>query len=349
MALLTRKPILLNSDFENHDNPFYENNQVLKSVTHSSLPSAAEDVLLSKGSQTYHAVNNVLAHLLDNDRFIAEYIAKLQNQSVSKGRAAEAFSQNVTALTSNIYEKAYEQHIESYHENPELVPLSTLYREYLKADCSNLDVEAATKNFTKTEKFGGCTFLSNDFVSKIEFNDSPTVRLASNYVNVAVKNSYTNNKFMTQMAAAQQMANMTSVPSTRESTYIYKEYISGKKELYIYIPSTFTFYNEQLSSGTAHNPHADATYVRIKLNKRHFQLNHIYNLQINGQSLPLMIHKDKKAYFSDQILPSIARTICTSISSDNNIDSIYDENTNLYTLYFCCYGTDAQAIKILAD
>jgi hypothetical protein len=26
MALLTRKPILLNSDFENHNNPFYENN-----------------------------------------------------------------------------------------------------------------------------------------------------------------------------------------------------------------------------------------------------------------------------------------------------------------------------------
>lgn len=349
MALLTRKPILLNSDFENHDNPFYENNQVLRSVAHTSLPSSTEDITLSKSSQVYHAVNNVLAHLLDNDRFIAEYISKLQNQSISKDRAKTAFAQNVTTLTSDIYEKAYEQHIKDYHDNPELVPLSTLYKEYLRADCLNLDLDSAAKSFVKTDEFDGCTFLSNDFVSKIEFNDSPTVRLATNYVNVAVMNTSTNNKFMTQMAASQQIASMASVPSTRESTYIYKEYISGKKELYIYIPSTFTFYNEQLSSGTTHNPHTDATYVRIKLNKRHFQLNHIYNMQINGQSLPLMIHKDSNTYFSDQILPSIVRTICTSKSSDNNVDSAYDENTNMYTLYFCCYGTDAQAIKLLAE
>lgn len=356
MGLLSKKPILLNDNFDHYNDPFYSNNQLYNITTHQSLPFNKKEVLVPYNSQVYCCpVNKALHHLLDNDKYIVEYFSKIQNQSMTTAQGEQAFNQNIQTLTSNIYENTFNTHYSIYHPSKYpttadgQIPLSTVYREYLKADCSNLDIEEAAKQFVKTEKINNCTIIKNDLVSYIEFDDSPNVRSATNYIGVAISNKYTNHKFMTAIIQSKSQAATTTIPNTSNTKYIYKEYYSGKKEFYIYIPSTFTFYNELDSLNLETNPHNDVTYIRIKLNKRHFDINHIYNIQINGQSLPLMIHKDKYTYFSDQILPSMVRTVCTSISSDNNSDTMYDENTNLYSIYFCCYGTDAQAIKILAD
>lgn len=72
-------------------------------------------------------------------------------------------------------------------------------------------------------------------------------------------------------------------------------------------------------------------------------------MEICGQSLPLQIHANTMSCFNDCPQPSIVRTVCTSGSLDSNVDVAYDDDTNILTLLFCCYGTDAQAIRILAS
>ena len=65
------------------------------------------------------------------------------------------------------------------------------------------------------------------------------------------------------------------------TSYIYKEWLSGIKELYIHIPTTFTMYNENPHANDAsyyayENVKNNATLLKITINRRHFNLNNIY-------------------------------------------------------------------------
>lgn len=189
--------------------------------------------------------------------------------------------------------------------------------------------------------------ISNDVIVDIEYNDSPTVRRATNYVNVTVLNKKTRGVFRQNIV--EQVSILDTVPSLTECTYIYKRWLSGFKELYVYIPSTFTFYN---SNENGEDVNGNATWICLKINKRHFQFNHIYQAHICGQSLPMQIHNELSTgvtHFNDVILPSMLRTMCTSPDANTNTKMVYDSYNAQYVLYFVCYGTDAQAIRIFGD
>ena len=143
---------------------------------------------------------------------------------------------------------------------------------------------------------------------------------------------------------------MNAIPDMTDCKYIYKKWLSGFKELYIYLPTTFTFYKGlDLEYGEEH-PDKNATFIKIGINYRHFNFNHIYQAHICGQSLPMHIETTKeKPYFNDIILPSMLRSMCVSDELTNNTDMIKDNRTSMYYLYFTCYGTDAQAIRIFGD
>ena len=75
------------------------------------------------------------------------------------------------------------------------------------------------------------------------------------------------------------------------------------------MPTTFTFYNENLDG---EHVNENATWIQVKLNARHFKLNHIYQAHICGQSLPMQMHNtdESNPYFNDVVLPSMLRTMC---------------------------------------
>ena len=114
-----------------------------------------------------------------------------------------------------------------------------------------------------------------------------------------------------------------------------KKYKSNIKELYIYIPTTGTQYVNHVEgmqycsnsnyafvrsntktaiSGTV----ADLkTKLRVWLDAEHFSFNEIYNVFINGNSLPLKIFTDKdkhdegesQQYFHSYMEPSIVNSM----------------------------------------
>ena len=71
MGLLKKKDILLASDFTHAGDPFYADNQVLKTTSKNELPGDASSVLVAKGQAVFYTVDNILNKLLANDKFIS--------------------------------------------------------------------------------------------------------------------------------------------------------------------------------------------------------------------------------------------------------------------------------------
>lgn len=374
MGLLKTKPILFSSNFSHSTDPFYADNLKYKTVSQSQIPNDSTNIVVKKSQAVFFTVDNVLQKLLDNDKYINTYIQKLQNTSISKERAEEAFTQNVESLDTSCFYDTYQNHLSVHHNKKYVCPdgiskftqLEEIYNKRLRNDFSNFDIDSARgaegvdgtflhKRYEDSST-GRLSSYQQDIVINIEYDD--TVNCPTNYIAVYVCNDYTDNKFSTTLSKHVTNSIINQIPTTNQTKYIYKEWLSGMKEFYIYIPSTFTFYTEQLGeygpdgvTGAEKplNPHTKCTWIRVVMNKRHFKLNHIYQMEICGQSLPLQIHANKYSYFNDCPQPSIVRTVCMSNNHNNNTDCIYDEETNMFTMYFCCYGTDAQAIRILAD
>jgi len=68
----------------------------------------------------------------------------------------------------------------------------------------------------------------------------------------------------------------------------------------------------------------------------------------------MQIHNDDTSIsgFNDIVLPSMLRTMCTSTEEDGNEQNtslVYNSYQQQYVLYFVCYGTDEQAIRIFGD
>lgn len=374
MGLDKRKQILVREDFE--VDPFKATNQMLSAQDRSTLPASPDDVMLDRHQSVYYSVEYALKRLMQNDEFIETFLKASQSQielAVNRGLLT---SQNVdssiaTPESTQIYPSFFKLHEYEYHgatgpaysqyasqATPATFMMSAVNATYADTDMSNFDEAKALTSFQKRSDLAGNRTnamlsakndikISNDVIVDIEYNDSPTVRRATNYVNVTVLNKKTRGVFRQNIV--EQVSILDTVPSLTECTYIYKRWLSGFKELYVYIPSTFTFYN---SNEHGEDVNGNATWICLKINKRHFQLNHIYQAHICGQSLPMQIHNELSTgvtHFNDVILPSMLRTMCTSPDENTNTKMVYDSYNAQYVLYFVCYGTDAQAIRIFGD
>lgn len=311
--------------------------------------------MIDRRQSVFYSVEYALKKLLDNDKFIDEYFRRSQNQiscAVERGLLSSLNTHVDTNVGGiQIYANYLNQHRAEYHHSPAF-QLSSVDEIYVNNDMSNFDEKGASTSFQKISpsnaqiQTSNDISLSNDFVVEVEYNDSPTVRKATNYVNVSVSNAQTRNRF--RQTIASNMSIMNTIPTLAESTYIYKRWLSGFKELYIYIPTTFTVYQQ---NEDGENVNKNATWICVKINKRHFNFHHIYQAHINGQSLPMQIHNDNPSitHYNDVVLPSMLRTICTSDDPRQNTTIVYDSYQAQYVLYFVCYGTDAQAIRIFGD
>ena len=354
MALNILKPILLKDGFS--IDPLYAQNSQLSQENKYTLPSLEPDVSLDKRQSVYYSFEYVLKRLLDNDKFIDNYLKKSRNQIdyVSQDRLSNSIKideNGIDTLSSTvIYNQYFIDHIEKYHTNSSVYKLSSVAENFIKNDMSNFNESAASSVFLKKSSDGNS--LTNDIVVDVEFSED--VRKPMNYVTINVCNKMTNWKFKSSIDV--DLDAQAEIPELTSTTYIHKRWLSGMKELYIHIPTTFTVYNENLSADNddywkGENIENNFTIIQVKINGRHFQWKNIYQAYICGQSLPLQIHnKGSYPYFSDVILPSLLKTVCVQPnSSSTNTNCIYDPEQQTYTLYFTCYGTDEQAIRIFGD
>lgn len=204
---------------------------------------------------------------------------------------------------------------------------------------------------------------------------------SDSYVKVGVKNwatnvipteaTYTNDGFVNVFTDPNtgKVFDISTVP------YIVKNWRSGIKEIFIYVPSTGTYYanNPQGISNSqySYRPESRAnventtllntlptasTTLRVYLYNSYFKIKTIVAAQCTGNSLPLKIYKDNtnaddawKGVFDTTIQPSALRTLPVTVdSSVNNVSNCTDDLERIY-LDFSIYGTDAQAIRIIAE
>lgn len=74
MGLLKKKPMLFSKDFSASADPFHDENTRARAVHKSSVPNDISDVLVKKSQAVFFTVDNILQKLLDNDRFIKQYL-----------------------------------------------------------------------------------------------------------------------------------------------------------------------------------------------------------------------------------------------------------------------------------
>lgn len=359
MGLDKKKKIVVREQFK--QDLFYADNAKLSTQVCTSLPTQQEDILIAKNQSVFFSIEHALKRLVQNDKYIDQFLSRKSSGvacAVENGllSALSADSNLSSPPQLSVFENELCTHIQQYHiPSTTVCALSTVNNNYLDNDMSNIDMNGARRSFQNIQSASGTMInyglstynsiqLSNDVVINYEFDDSPTVYSPTNYINVAVCNKMTSNTFNQSMRAQATIAG--SIPNLTECKYIYKEWMSGFKELYIYVPTTYTFYNENIDGEDVNK---NATWIQVKINSRHFKFNHIYQANICGQSLPMQIHNTINSHFNDVILPSMLRTMSISNEPTNNASSVYDEFTSQYILYFVCYGTDAQAIQIFGD
>lgn len=352
MGLDKTKTILTRKDFSVE--PFKADNDVLALQNHTSLPTTADDVMLDRHQSVYYSVEYALKRLLQNDQFIDAFFSSAKTYiscAVERGLLSSLSTSDDTTIDNRIYNNYLSSHITEYHSGtqpPYL--LSAVDKCYLGTSAENFDVEGAKTHFLSSsyDSSTSATAISNDIVIEVEYDDSPNVRRAANYVNVSIANKKTGWEFRQNIIEPTLMLN--ALPNLTQCTYIYRRWLSGIKELYVHLPTTYTFYNSIDDNDSNYDINKNATWICMKINRRHFQFNHIYQVLINGQSLPMQIHEDgENAHFKGIVLPSILRTMCTSNDEKNNTQIIYDSYQSQYILYFACYGSDEQAIRIFGD
>lgn len=203
----------------------------------------------------------------------------------------------------------------------------------------------------------------------INFEIPDTFTLCANTPN-EVSSDYIENMFVGDSSdgkiVAQSMNSVMGIGKWNQidCNYIVKCWKSGITEFYIYLPTTYTYYIPHIS-GASYCTAGDAnvevngnknirptivdntTSVEVAILSSWFYMKDIFENTVKGNSLPLKVFKSGQDFYEFEgpaanlyhsfVQPSIASTIDTTITE-----------SEYYKARYYCFGSDAQAIKIVA-
>lgn len=285
--------------------------------------------------------------------------------------------ESIYRIINEELQKIIQNHIIEQHSSDSLV---SKINKKMKNDLSFISSNDIHKDIFDASISNGVKVVKDDIIESIvcggESTDDP-----NNYVKVGISNwairslnptyAFSENQFVTGFTdpSSGKQFDINTVP------YIVKNWKSGLKEIYIYVPTTGTYYinnprgisnskfaydslsRTNVGGQNAINTLPDAcTILRVYLYNSYFNINTIILAQCVGNSLPLKIYKDNenaednwKGVFDTVIQPSALRTLPMANGKNvNNVSNCTDEFGRIY-LDFSIYGTDAQAIKIIAE
>ena len=290
---------------------------------------------------------------------------------------------NIYSLINDELKKIIDSHIATDHKgatttvsNPSLIT-----KVNAKADNELSFISAEDKHVQPYDASiaNAVKIIENDIIDTIVIGGEDP--LSDSYVKVGIKNWALNSMQTKSTYTDDGFVNVFIDPTSGKTfdistvPYIVKNWKSGLKEIYIYVPSTGTYYannpqgisNSQYSytsyaranvpNSSLLNTLPDAcTTLRVYLYNSYFKIKTIVAAQCSGNSLPLKIYKDNvnaddawKGVFDTVIQPSALRTLPMTVDANvNNVRNCTDEQERIY-LDFSIYGTDAQAIRIIAE
>jgi len=208
-----------------------------------------------------------------------------------------------------------------------------------------------------------------DWSSSVLCNDT------DGYVNVT--NDIVSEMYFGEYADGDVMVNVSSFltpdgPVLQDGvTYIMKRWSSGVTELYVNVPTTSSYYIancfgasnckhdqadayfrknlEQFGSDIASQDSTLSTHwtsLSVGVASASYHIDNLLDVQINGMSLPLAVYKDQSANGDTGAAGKMYRSyIEPSLTRKYDISKTDDDGN--YIFEFACFGTDAQAIKLM--
>jgi len=312
----------------------------------------------------YHEGKNNYVICTSNGIYNTEFNYMIENE-LGDGSLARFHS-----MVRESVKTALSKHINRLHGQAALI---TLLNKKEGTDLANFPFKADNNLVYNSSK--SINHIKNDIVKTIEYENE------HNYIRVGVKNpamqylkaktTYAAGFYDTYVdPATKEVVSLKNIP------YIAKFFQSGLKEIDIFVPTTATYYQNNvdgfsgskyaqasiprpnIGSGAAFKNavNTNSTKMRLYIYNGHFDIKNIISVQITGSSLPLKIYQDNTYYqegragmFDTVIQPSIMTSLPQSIDEKpQNVKLITDEQ-NRICLDFEIYGTDAQSIRILAE
>lgn len=226
--------------------------------------------------------------------------------------------------------------------------ITQLNRNYLNVQLDNIDGGWST--LTLSNQVDGYVDVRNDIIGEMQFGefiDGDVFAYASSYVT-------------------------PSGPAQVDGlSYIMKRWTSGVTELYVNVPTTSSYYLancygasncrhdqsdsysrknlEQFGAAVAVQDSTLSTHwtsLSVCVASASYHVDNLLDVQVNGMSLPLAIYKDQASTGDTGDAGSMYRSFVEPSVVRKWDVSKTDEDGN-YVFEFACFGTDAQAVKIM--
>lgn len=280
-----------------------------------------------------------------------------------------------SGLYSTEYKYNMVDDIHSFTKSNALCMYNNLLSSTLSGECidvlqTHLCSEHSTSSFM--------THVNNDFLS-VAFDDidsSWQKMIVSSDEAITIKNDIIADMQFGSYYDGDVIASISNfttggqIVDLSTATYIMKRWMSGVTELFINIPSTRTYYlNNLYGAGDCRtlssipsqrknleglvgvnatqdgNVAKHATEIQLGITSSEYHIDNLLAVEINGQSLPLKIYRDAPTNASDDPKNMFRSYIEPSVVKSWDISKT-DKNGN-YIFKFACFGSDAQAIHLM--
>lgn len=268
---------------------------------------------------------------------------------MSKDHALSVYDEVVSTSLSSQLGDTLSTHLSTDHQFSSMIT-------QLNEDCATVQLDDITPGWQLVEVSSPGALelgVKNDIIAEMTFGtgmDGDVVAQISNFLNPS--GDY----------ALEEISAMT---------YITKRWMSGVTELFINVPTTRTYYLnnlygasdcktlpenvssrknledfgvEKLDQTGVLSDHY--TFLQIGLASAEYSVDKLVDVQINGMSLPLKIYKEKPTTGAGKLQDNLYRSfIEPSVGKGYNIKTADSEGNWIFN--FACFGTDAQAVHLM--
>ena len=286
-----------------------------------------------------------------NGLYGTKYAFTLTNdiQPISKENALSIYNELIASKLSNELSAAFDDHLSTHHLSSSLITR-------LNEDYSTIQLDDVVSSWQKVVVSSQNAFelgIKNDVIAEMTFGsqaDGDVIVQISNYLDDE------DSEFMEEVSAA---------------SYITKRWMSGLTEIFINVPTTRTYYLNNLYGASNCRVSPDTqmtrknleefgvdkmdqtgilsdhyTLLQVGLASAEYSIDNLVDVQINGMSLPLKIYQEQSSQDNSGFAGRLYRSfIEPSVLKSYDLSKTDDEGNWLFK--FACFGTDAQAIHLM--
>lgn len=278
-----------------------------------------------------------------------KYIIVNDVKPISRETVLEIYNDLISSNLSTQLDTELENHLSTHHLSGSFI--TRLNEDYAT---TQLDDIMSSWQSVKISSSNAMTLgIKNDIITEMHFggqNDGDVIVQISNYLDDEEA------EYMEEISGA---------------TYITKRWMSGITEMYINIPTTRTYYLNNLygASNCRLDPEMEMsrknlenfgvqkmnqngvlsthyTTLKIGIASAEYSITQLLDIQINGMSLPLKIYQDQSQYGDAGLAGNLYRSFVEP-SIVKNYDIVNTDEEGNFQFEFACFGTDAQAVHLM--